>query len=114
MKMSAMMFMPRNIQMSQSKYIIARAGLDIVVIPGSRIQLGKTETVLEMAFKIMRVIKYLPVAEFLEVCILDNLTALKPFDLHMLVYFTREPVISSNNCRLHGQDAAKDCQDPVV
>ena len=104
--MSAMMFMPRNIQMSQSRYIIARAGLDIVVIPGSKIQLAKTETVLEMAFKIMRVIMYLPVAEFLEVCILDNLTALKPFDLHFLVFFIREPVIPCNNCGLHGYDAA--------
>ena len=106
MKMSAMMFMPRNIQMSQSKYIIARAGLDIVVIPGSKIQLTKTETVLEMAFKIMRVIMYLPVAEFLEVCILDNLTALKSFDLHFLVFFIRKPIISRNNSGLHGYDAA--------
>ena len=106
MKMSAMMFMPRNIQMSQSKYIIARPGLDIVVIPGSKIQLKKTETVLEMAFKIMRVIIYLPVTEFLKVCIFNNLTALEPFDLHFFIFFTLVPVICRYNCGLDGQDAA--------
>ena len=47
MKMSAMMFMPRNIQMSQSRYTIARAGLDIVETPGRKMKLIKTETVLE-------------------------------------------------------------------
>ena len=39
MKMSAMIFMPRNIQKSHSKYITARKGLDIVVMPGKKIKL---------------------------------------------------------------------------
>lgn len=47
MKMSAMMFIPRNIQISQSKYTIARAGLDIIETPGRKMKLSKTETVLE-------------------------------------------------------------------
>ena len=47
MKMSAIMFIPRNIQISQSRYTIARAGLDIAETPGRKMKLIKTETVLE-------------------------------------------------------------------
>jgi len=38
-KMSAMMFIPRNIQMSQNKYMTARKGLDNVVMPGRKTKL---------------------------------------------------------------------------
>ena len=41
MKMSAMMFMPRNIQMSQSRYTMASVGRDSVVIPGRKMKLKK-------------------------------------------------------------------------
>ena len=39
MNISAMMFMPRNIQMSQKRYIIARKGRDIREIPGRKTKL---------------------------------------------------------------------------
>ena len=38
-KMSAMMFIPRNIQMSQNKYMTARKGRDNVVMPGRKTKL---------------------------------------------------------------------------
>ena len=39
MKMSATMFIPRNIQMRETRYIIASMAGDIVEIPGKRAQL---------------------------------------------------------------------------
>ena len=39
MKISAIMFMPKNIQMSQNRYMTARNGRDIVVIPGKKTKL---------------------------------------------------------------------------
>ena len=39
MNMSAMMFMPRNIQMSQKRYMTARKGRDIREIPGKKTKL---------------------------------------------------------------------------
>ena len=41
MKMSAIMFMPRNIQKSQNKYMMARAARGITVIPGKKMKLYK-------------------------------------------------------------------------
>ena len=41
--MSATMFMPRNIQKSQRRYITARKGLDIVVMPGKKRKLIKNK-----------------------------------------------------------------------
>ena len=43
MKMSATMFIPRNIQMRETRYIIASITGDIVEMPGKSAQLGKNK-----------------------------------------------------------------------
>ena len=48
MKMSATMFIPRNIQMRETRYIIASMAGDIVEIPGKSAQLFKIKYKLQI------------------------------------------------------------------
>ena len=70
------MFMPRNIQKSETQYIMARKTGFIVVIPGRSGQLQQNK---KMAVKFIWIVTLLnailPVAEFLIVGVFDDAAA---------------------------------------
>jgi hypothetical protein len=111
MKMSAMMFIPRNIQKSQKRYMIASVGLDKVVIPGRRIQLEIETVLLHCVLKKKEGGEFcLPIAELFQVGVLHNLSALKLLNLHLFVLIPIVPVGSGDDSALYSQNTAKDSQ----
>lgn len=85
MKMSAMMFIPRNIHKSVTRYKMARKTRLRVVMPGKRTQLLTNERFRLAAHCL---IDYLPITELLQVGVLDYATSRKHLDLHLFELLT--------------------------
>ena len=95
MKMSATMFMPRNIQMREARYIMASMTGDIVEIPGKSTQLFQIKYMLQIlkwshfnGRSTSAICLILPVAELFEICVFDDTTAREVCNRQFFVFLT--------------------------